>query len=261
MVVYFSPHQRRRQRLRSRLKIYAVIVVTLGAAAGLWQGATALPLFKIQKITIEGGERVSNSAVMRDLILEIMRSPWTLVLGADHWLAWPSGSANSPHPLVANLTIVKNLRQRTIAVTVYERTSDGLWCLTTRERCWWFDREGTVLEAAPADGRHDFTLVSEEMPEEVRPGNRFLSTAAAVYLQKIKKGLQEQQLVLAGVEWRPTYHDLIITVRGGPIILASLRFDPTVNLAALAELGTRKNFSTLSTVDLRAENRIFFTLK
>lgn len=211
------------------------------------------------------------------------------------WLSYKDIYLTSPN--FANLTVSGDLFKKEIKIDVEEKEPYGVWCRETylpvgeagivvdnkqknadtngenprnnlresaldrRESasmsCWWFDKEGLILELAPySEGPLIFRILDlSDAPMIV--GNKVLDEKSFNYLTTILEAVKELDFSVESFIFDKKLEEFNAESRDGSKILFSLRFDPSSNIAALKTLKEKGDFKNIDYADLRVENRLY----
>lgn len=277
MEPFVSQRQWRRRRLAARLKAYGVIVLLITLVSGAVWGMNRLPLIKLTSVNVVGGRPPLRAALAPKVIASVTGSVRGRLWGSDNLLSWPDGPLAIANVLAASVSIDRHWRTRSVTVTVVERMPYGLWCTVSAEAaedkrpCAVFDREGVILrtetesnpeeplpivyDGDPSPGKHSNILGNVGM--SAGPGDRVLPPDFFVRLLPLIEEFKNEPS-LRTIEWKGRGRDITVIFDSGPLLLFSVRFNPDFSLRALKKLKEMKTFSSLTEIDFRSENRVFY---
>jgi len=265
------------ERRNRRRKVFFGLIVggALVACAGVGWVVFKSPVFEVRAIEVLGSED-SKEEVIIDVVKKnmVQHSFMARVFGAENMLFWPNrltGRDIEALPTVKSIEIEKKYFERTIQVVVEERSPFGVWCAaheesaptsTTEEEvvCFWFDGEGTLYRRSlGVEGGslikvvNDYAQKDLVLYKKILPG-AFLENFFSVTETIDAAGVDVRDMRLIDL----TRQELEVRTQSGPTIYFSLRFRADGTRPALTSLVESGNFKSLTSVDFRVENRVYY---
>lgn len=256
-----------RMRRRSRRRAFFVAALwVLGAlvlAGGAGYALIATEVLAVREVRVEGvrlakPDRV-RAALEDALGAQTVRSWFRPDLLPFWFFATPPPSFLESFPMFRDADIEVRLATRTVVVRVSERELYGVWC---REGtvCYAFDREGVVFGAAPSTSGALVTKVEDTRKGALAPGDAVLTNPEwrdrliatldvlrALRLTPRAITVREEKLR----EWE-------VALAEGPTLRFSFTFVPDRLEEALAALSRRADFHSLTYLDFRVRDRLYY---
>lgn len=253
-----------RSRLRFRIRIFILSGLLLLILVFLAYAIVYSPVFRINKIEIQGNSRVSQREINQDLYGQVLNSRYKYFMGFYNFLSWPdtiSGSGLNFLPAVKEIEIAKNYFRHELTADVIERQPAGIWCFEKGDSpgCFWFDEEGVIFEKAfrtqgnlliAAD---DYSQNAIPLGSKILPAD-FLANFFGIIQVLKNSGLNIKEIRLNDLSLEEIEADL----NSGPKLYFSLRFSPLNDLSVINYLQQNQNFNKLQYIDFRSENRAFY---
>lgn len=264
MKFYLDERERRKQRQSRKLKIYGGIAVFLFLIFGIGWLIVYSSVFQIKNIELISANNESIGAGLIDDFKDflVQQSKIAEFLGANNILIWQNKNNESflkNHPEIADLTIIKKYFERKIEILINKREKSGMWCFG--EKCWWFDKEGTLFEEAPIASGELIYKVNDFSDRELSFGGKAMEKSFIDNLLKIFEVLDKAKLGVKTLRLNNlALQEMTVESSKLPKIYFSLRFDPGfgVNIfESLKKIGLDK----IEYIDLRVENRGYYKLK
>lgn len=270
--------RRRRRRYFLRFSVGgAVFAILLFAAWVLLRS----PVFRLDKVVVEGNKTVSEDAITDILKSRIVRGSWSRRwLGIRNMLAWPASLGADDLkliPLVRSVSITKNYKNRTLTALVEEREPYGIWCFhqaqtnadstqtgadnaqTKSASCWWFDAEGVVFKRAfAAEGNllkvvNDYSQPPRGLGEKILP-EEFVPNLISILQMLQKSSLSVREVRLEDVNKA----EVVVRTHTGPKLYLSLRFPADDALSVIKSLSEKAGFKDLEYIDFRVRDRAYY---
>lgn len=235
-------------KLRRRVKtgFYSLLAAALigGAVYLVWFS----PAFKIQDIEVSGAMLADVAAVRDGLGRNIL-----------FWSP-PQGLLSSA--AVANVGVEKQLLDRRVVVRVEERRKALIWCLKVKRKCFWTDEKGVVFSDAPdTEGPLVVKVVQDYTDRDVGMGERALPEEYFQNLVKIFDLLDVLRLPIDEVRIdNLKFREATVEIANGPALYFSLEIDPKFAGSVIKSLRASPQWSQMRYVDLRVENRAYYSL-
>ena len=239
---------RRRSRPRPVLKrvlLFSAVFLLLGGVAyAVWFS----DLFKIQTIEVLGARLVEEGTISGPT--------------GGNILFWKTPITVGDFPQLANITVEKDYANRTVKITVEERGKVLIWCDGENESCFWADENGFIFTEAPIpEGTLVVNVVKDYTNRELKIGESVLPTDLFVNLKhaiELLEGLDAsiKEIRLDDLKFK----EAAAVIAGGPEIYFSLTFDPRFGKGVLESLMGSPDWGAIRYVDLRVENRAYYSL-
>lgn len=154
----------------------------------------------------------------------------------------------------------------TISIAVKERVPVGLWCFPAKARCYYFDDSGVAFAEISSSSGFLFVAVNDWRDREITLGETIAPEDWRTHILEIKKILQFGGIAVEYFEIPADSRDefTAVTGEGWRIIYLNdnaVRKQTTSLLAFLKEKLPPDAKKTLDYVDLRIEDRIYYTQK
>jgi hypothetical protein len=287
----FSPivEEQRPRKVRGKLLVWCGVATVAAAAAvgtvylfvvsGTFTASFVFPDMKL----------ASSSALFKELVAERMAEhPFLRFLGADSVLFWRgSGTVHllaALSPAVADVTVDVQLAERRVSFSVTERPIVGVWCFPGRggepsrgetaassaaptvtghepsPTCYGFDDDGVLFTDVPdvsgslilkvMDENQDLPVLGQRVLLKREWYDRFRETLAAI--DENGRAIVAVRVRDAGIrEWE-------VTLAEGTVLHFSFEFVPENLGSVLRSLGERLKFESLSYIDFRIPNRVYY---
>ncbi len=235
-------------RLTRKIKLF-LWVFLLGA---LVSGAVYLiwftPAFQIQAIEVNGGTPPQQEVVKNAT--------------KGNMLFWKPPVNEKDYPQLAKVEVKRNFFERKITVNLEERQKEIIWCLEKREQCFWVDKTGFAFTPAPfTQGTlievkviRDYSEREVGVGENVVDPKHFQNLKAALDLL-VELNLPVDELKVENIDYREAVADL----SSGPDMYFSFLFNPSFARDVVEKLKTSGEWNSLRYVDLRVENRAYYS--
>lgn len=170
------------------------------------------------------------------------------------------------NPRLALISVRKNFLSRTITLSAEAREKYGVWCAagtaikedaSGASRCFWFDRKGVLFREAPTVSGTLIPKINEVSSRDLKIGNAIFNDETREYVLHIFEIFQKAQVALLdlkieNLESQEITAELLHNVPA----YFSLRFDSSFAVPALLEL--KPKLATLSYIDFRSQNRVYY---
>ncbi len=249
------------------LGVFIVYFLGLAVAWFLFRS----PLFRVNKIIVQGNDSVSSDAVVSLVEAAIMppaERKWSLkpVIGFDNMFVWPSSIPSSTLawiPQLAGLSVSKDYFSHTITIMVAERQPVGIWCFVPQangdEQCFSFDKTGDMFERTYDTEGSDIMVVHDHTQKPTGVNQQILPPEFASNMVSIVNVLTAAQVNTADIALNDlSLEEVDVTTVNGPAIYFSLRFPADNYLQVIEDLMKQSNWSKLSYIDCRTENRVYY---
>jgi hypothetical protein len=228
-------------------------------------------IFTVKKFDVMGNKTTPTDSIRTFLDTKIITASLTnTLLGFQNIISWPEQSFDNyaPElPRVKRIVIAKSYTSRTVTVDVEERNPFGIWCAIATSTdsgvvpsCFWFDREGVLLDQAPQASGNLIAVVHDYTGKYLRSQTKVEDSRAMENLISVFDALDSADLPVKEVRLEDRdLQEVRVVLTNGPDIYFSLRFPadeaPSV-IVALKKGGGTKNpaFSSLEYVDFRVEH-------
>ncbi len=168
-------------------------------------------------------------------------------------------------PRVAATDITHDYENRTISIIVTERREVATWCTATdnTRHCFWINDEGLVLDKAPDSRGTLIPVITDKTHRDVFLGRRIIDQEKLKNLIKATEMISEfgwatQEIIIDD----SLLQDAVITVVSGQKVFISLLRSPETNgRPILTEMALSGKWTRVKHIDLRIEDRGFYTLR
>ncbi len=257
----------RKRRKRFLIGSGALLTIGLMAIGAAWTILYS-PIFQIKEITVQGNSVTPKDAITASMDTRILTASLiNTILGFRNVFAWSEGSyeSHAPElPRVRSISVDRSYINRTVQINVDERAPFGIWCSGEKEACFWFDREGVLLDSAPAAAGNLIPVVHDYSEKYLRSQTKVLDTSAVENLATIFDVLSATNLNVREVRLEDrSLQELTVVLQSGPVLYFSLRFPAAETASVITSLkknGGGKNpyFSELQSIDFRVEHRAYY---
>ncbi|MBI2592591.1 MAG: hypothetical protein HYW37_00285 [Candidatus Colwellbacteria bacterium] len=220
--------------------------------------------FEVQAIEVRGLESLSKEAVLAALEPKILeRSFLGKLLGIGNILAWQgnfSPDLRDEFPRLASLNVQGDLFRRSVVVNVAEKEKSVVWCLVSRDTCFWVDKEGVVFDLAPAVSGRIIKVVRDSSERDLNIGETVLPADEVSNLAKIFQflsnlNLHSKEMKIENVKFK----EITAILDEGPELRFSLNVDPGFGSSVVKTLIGSNDWSKIRYVDLRIEGRVYYS--
>lgn len=288
---YLSEYQGRKRRRRRRITVTLILLGIVFLSIGsVWFFARS-PLLHASSIRVEvvsGEKRIGTlprdisgelKEIINDIKTDIEKKGFLgKFLGDLHYFNWSreiSSDTVTRIPSIKSAVIVKNYRNDEIIVRVIKRDPFGIWCVSSaraqdgppensgeslgQAACYWFDDEGVMFEPAPNSRGNLIFVVHDESGRALGRGSRILKDDALKNFYAVLDILRNLNVSIKDIRMPlEELYELHVLTRGAPDLLFSLKFPPENGTEIIRELQSRGDFATLTYIDLRVENRVYY---
>jgi len=281
MKVYYSNIQKRNATARVKLRIFLIMLLFLAFIGTGGYLVYSFGFFKVKNIEISGLKNYSKENLIADLKDFFQnRSTISSFLGSENILVWTAdvGDFIIKEPQFKNLTIQRNILNRSIKIEVQEREKFGIWCLIKNniientnsageqtdvsKNCFWFDKEGIIFVEAPDIESELFNKVLDSTGRELKLGDKALDSRLMGNLVKIFNIFDEADVESKTVQLNDIKsEEVIVKPLFFPTLFFSLRFNPDFSIAAIKTLKKDNRWNKIQYVDFRVENHAYYKFR
>lgn len=276
---------RTKRRRRKKIIIGALVCLGLGLLSiGFVWIIIYAPLFQIKTLEISGNIETKSDLIESYLNAKISTaSIVNTVLGSGNMISWKEGVFQdfiSELPRLKTISVEKEYFNRKIKINIEERSQFGIWCgmkkglegedtgfivnsVPYSVSCYWFDREGILLEPAPHASGNLIPVVHDYSDRALRSQLKVHGTQSIANLISVFEVINEFGFSVAEVKIaNRDLEEVEVYLRNGPKLLFSLRFPADDAVSVIKSLmssgGNGKSFVNLDYVDFRVERRAYF---
>ncbi|MEX2033529.1 MAG: hypothetical protein WD889_03190, partial [Candidatus Colwellbacteria bacterium] len=233
---------------RSPLKFFLVLFLFGAIIAGAVYLIWFTPAFQIQAIEINGGTPAQQ---------EILKQKTT-----NNLLFWKPPINQKDYPQIAKLEVKRNFLERKIVVNLEERQKEIIWCLEKTQQCLWVDNTGFAFTPAPftTGTLVEVRVVRDYSEREIKVGENVLLPKNFENLKSalnllVELNLPVNEMKIENIDYKEAVADL----SGGPDLYFSLLFNPGFGRDVIEKLRASGEWNALRYVDLRVENRAYYS--
>jgi len=256
--------QRKAWRSYRLWRLIGLIILIVAFGVGSYWIIVSSELMRFESLEIVGANQLDEKDIKSFLEYRIPEKKWSSsLLGYSHFWVWPSSWRKEdlkelPH--LKQINFKPNYKERKLVAEVKERDFLGIWCneLSGGADCVWFDEEGIAFESSlRPDGYLIFNILdqstsSRKLGEEVIDKKRFENIGV---LEEI---LRSSDLSYRRLGLTSKRDELFVEVSNGPRLSFSLDFPSRYVADILDSLRRREVFSSLTYVDFRIQNKVFY---
>lgn len=217
-------------------------------------------VFRVRTITVQGN-RVATDGELKALLVKKLDARGHIArwLGSDNVWYWFSARVNGDPsiPAADTVEITTDLFQRAVMIAIKERTFKGVWCADT---CVGFDKNGVAYFLAPEVYGSLLLKIDDENKTPVTLGAPVIADDAArthmfgTLDVLMAKGVALDRVTVKDVSLREWEAESI----HGTVFKFTMDFVPTNLGGVLDDLRGKTAFDTLSYVDFRVQNRVYY---
>ena len=235
---------RNHRSLKLALFLIAVFLFLGGFAYLVWFS----DVFTVRAIEVEGAALVKKETISGPIEGNI--------------LFWKLPVNIGDYPQIANVDVKKDFVERKVKVSVTERAKVLIWCGAENENCFWADENGFIFTTAPIpEGVLVVNVVRDSTNRELKVGD---SVLPADLFPNLKHAIELLNGLDASVEEIRLddlkFKEATAVIAGGPEVYFSLAIDPRFGKGVLESLMASPNWGAIRYVDLRVENRAYYSL-
>lgn len=233
-----------RRKLKFFLFLFLFGLLAAGAIYLIW----FTPAFQIQAIEVNGGTPSQQEVIKAN--------------PHGNMLFWKPPVNEKDYPQLAKVDVKRDFLERKISVTLEERQKEIIWCLEKNQQCFWVDKTGFAFTQAPyTTGTlveikviRDYSDRTIKVGENAVDPKHFQNLKAALDLL-VELNLPVNELKVENVDYREAIADLV----SGPDMYFSFLFNPGFARDVVEKLRTSGEWNSLRYVDLRVENRAYYS--
>lgn len=238
----------RRSKLR---KLAKRVFIALGLVLLLGGGTYIVwfsPYFQLEAIDVEGAVLIDE---------EVIAGP-----AGGNILFWKLSVNENDLPQLASIAFKKDFINRRVVISVQEREKFLIWCLHEHDNCFWTDENGFIFTKAPVpEGAFVISVVRDYTNRNLNIGDNVLPDDLFVNLDFILELLHDVDIPIDELRIDDLkFKEATVTTSGGPEIYFSLLFNPRFGEGVLDSLKTSSEWGAIRYVDLRVENRAYYSL-
>jgi hypothetical protein len=289
---YVSDRKKKRKRIRAYFFAALGLLILYGIFFTAQWAIFRSPIFRVDSVVVQGNSAVASSDVIA--LAESSANPnhdiFKNALTFQNMLLWPDSISQQELQLIpqlANATISKDFFSHTITITVAERSPFGIWCFSaptggvappaasttstatsvgtstavvdTNTPCYWFDNTGTIFEKAGETQGDLVFVVYDTAQKPLGLNQKVLSDEFLPNFISIMNVLRASGLAVRDIELTDlSLQEVHVLTANGPTVYFSLQFPADEYLPLIQKLMQQPDFSTLSYIDCRTENRLFY---
>lgn len=256
------------KKLKARRKRLGVFVIGLIILLVALVAVSRLQAFRIQEISVSGA-KVTSADNIKAVVKDQISGYYLWLVPHDNALLYPKSQVRKmlfrkfPRFSSVELSVSDG---NILEITVVEREPFALYCQSGSSGCYFLDKEGFIFDVAPTFSEGVYMVYQNAAPypeplgEAFLPGETFKELSLA--LEKLP-ALQLEPLTLTMSE-----NEYEINLKSG----ASLLWPRNIQLARTfsnlesfllsPEISGQKDFlSRVARLDLRTEDKVFYTFK
>lgn len=252
---------KKRKKLLAKAVSFSIFIIV--GAAGIIYLLFFARLMDVRNVNIETAEEMHglNGAVEDWLskgFWRLDRRSNMVFLSGDGLASWLLGQ----FPELESVRITKKF-PHTLVVSGKGRKLEGVWCLTDRERCFYFDKNGIAFsETQPSSGFLILNVIDQRV-RELQLGEKVTTDDWLRNIIEAKVFLTKNEINIAGfIIPADLFDEFHARTAEGWKILFSNQTNIESQISALAtffeEKLTAKQRAGLQYVDLRIQNRIYY---
>lgn len=278
--------RRKRDKKNSKKQIIAIIggILCIAVLVGVIFAIQRSSLFRVRSLTVEGVSDAYGQQILGNLdAFSKQHSLLFRFLGDRNMIAWGGNEEAfiEANPDIKEMHIEKEYFSRTILIKVIGREKFGVWChqgngpsqdsgdasstagtLSTgdsSEACYWFDGEGVLFAKAPLIRSELFNRVFDStgrslgLRDKVMPDRLFQNLIRIFKLLEVAQ-VNTKTVALSDLALEQVEADSV----SDPVIIFSLRFDPSFSLSAIDALKKSGAWTKLHYANLTVENKVSY---
>lgn len=283
-----------RTKKKRALKIIIVLALFFIFVAAVFYGLIFTPLFRIDKVFVEGAEIGFNEEIKKIANQKLAKIIFEKIPVNNQIFLPDKAIANeilNKFPEIKVVNIKTRLSDHSLTINFQLRQPSAIWCrvlvpdnlvevssstdeaiissapstLPEAENCFFIDNDRFVFKPAPILSGGIVPIVYEQMTRDLNIKDVVSNSKALQFILETKKQLDAANLNLTDfIISGQTLGDLEILSPDGWKIILNLDVSPAVQINALKrvlEEEIKEKRGQLEYVDLRVENRVYYKLK
>jgi len=240
--------KRRRSGSRRNLKLVLIVLVVLFFLGGVAYVVWLSDVFKTQSIEVHGATLVDENVVAGALGGNILF--WKLPIDIKNY------------PQIESVSTKKDFIDRSVRIEVIERGKMIIWCEASGENCFWTDENGFIFTMAPIpEGSLVVSVVRDYNERELNVGQNVLPEDLFINLKYALELLDSVDVSVEEIRIDDLkFKEATAVISGGPEVYFSLNIDPRFGKGVLEALLNSPDWGAIRYVDLRVENRAYYSL-
>lgn len=262
MVVYSLPYRQRRRR-KIRWLFFLTVFLTGGLLVFLTYLVFQSNFLKVGELTIENNRLTTEDELMPVLSAAVIQKEnWRKWFGPERlifWLGLDSLSISQKIPLVKNVEIKTDIKNRRVIIKISERELAGLWC-SLSEECAVFDQTGITFGHAPRAEGNLFLKIKDQEIKTIQLGQPvFDQPTWLAEIQKIIVVLKSNKIDFSEIVVKPHYFkEWEVNLVDGPVLKFSFEQMPSDFEKVITNLRETLDWSKLIYFDFRVPNRVYY---
>lgn len=245
----------RQSSLRHRWKFYVILT---GGALILILAIYVVVISEIFKVNVQifGLQRLTKQQFLISVAGEVFQNRLKGFLGLNNYFTWPS-DLKLKEPLIAGISVDKQLFKKKILVIVEERQPFGIWCVNNPERCFWFDKEGVIFEPAPISEGYLILRIDSDSEQPLILGEAAVKPEFYHAIYDVLGFFSDSGLGVESYLLKNQLQEFHIQLKNGPGIRFGYRFNSKGALDALNNFMQKEDWRKSDYIDLTVENRVY----
>jgi cell division septal protein FtsQ len=261
-LVYIHPQYLKKERFLNLFKFFLLGLAISILIFALLYLLIYSSFFEVKKIEIKNNKDASFDNVMTFLKTNVFKdSFFKKILGFQNILIWENNYLNNSNffAQIKKVEIKKDYLNKSLMINVFERNPIGIWCFTSKQKCYWFDNEGVLFKVAPKSEGGLILTILDDNQNNLGMGSYVLDEDTfKIFLENLEK-IKEADLNIKEINIADlNLKEMIIKTFDGPEIYLSLNFPVKGLKDIVLKFKNQNKFSQLKYLDLRVENRVYY---
>lgn len=261
----YQDELRRKKKRRLVLRLTSIFLIVVLIAASAVYLLFFAGYFEIKKVNSSVAEGISETEIGQSINSWLDRSFWGIRRRDNSLLVSFDEVENllaKQFPKIESVEFSKDSLQE-ISVSIISRKPEGIWCLSAKNKCFFFDRAGVAYaETGPSNGAI-FTNVDDRRDREVELGRKiapddWLSSIITARKLLLESGFNALEFVIGS----GSFDEFEAKTEQGWKIFFSNSTDIAGQIRAMLILLDQKlsgdQKSNLQYIDLRIQDRIYY---
>jgi|SRR3989344_1990751 len=262
-----------KQSGRKRVRVWSFFLIGVLVLTGGTYLIFLSSFLRVQTFTFSDPLLFSREALLEKLQVSVTPDTFlSSVLGDDNILLWNERSVNDlsvEFSSIASVEVHRDFLKRAVTFTIRERERKLIWCHISRvedgaetPRCFWIDGVGLIFEEAPIPRGGLVRVVYDYSSRALGLGDYVLDEDTVPNLFFIFDLFERFDFVVTNLVLDNLgLREVTGNVTAGPFLYFSLDTNPSFALPVIDSLIASGEWRKISYLDMRVENKAYYSYR